>query len=86
MDVDTIFQSVRKTNRCLVITEEAVDGSYAQSIAARIQENCFNHLDAPVRTIGSANVPAVPLNEVLEKTMLLNIHKVSSAINSLLSY
>jgi len=86
LDVDTIFQSVRKTNRCLVITEEAVDGSYAQSIAARIQENCFNHLDAPVRTIGSANVPAVPLNEVLEKTMLLNIDKVSSAINSLLSY
>ncbi|MCB0605747.1 MAG: tungsten formylmethanofuran dehydrogenase [Saprospiraceae bacterium] len=86
LDIDTIYQSVRKTNRCLVITEEAVDGSYAQSIAARIQENCFNHLDAPVRTIGSANVPAVPLNEVLEKTMLLNIDKVTSAINSLLSY
>lgn len=86
LDVETVYNSVRKTNRCLVITEEAVDGSYAQSIAARIQENCFSSLDAPVRTIGSANVPAVPLNETLEKTMLLNIDKVSQSIESLLSY
>lgn len=86
LDTETIYASVRKTHRCLVITEEAVDGSYAQSIAARIQEHCFTSLDAPVCTIGSANVPAVPLNETLEKTMLLSIDKVSEAIDRLLKY
>ncbi len=86
LDTETIYQSVNKTGRCLVITEEAVDGSYAQSIAARVQENCFTALDAPVRTIGSENVPAVPLNETLEKTMLLNIDKVTKAIESLLAF
>ena len=86
LDTNAIYESVRKTNRCLVITEESVDGSYAQSIAARIQENCFRDLDAPVITIGSENLPAIPLNETLEKTMLLSKEKVQNAIRRLLEY
>ena len=82
----TFFQIGNNIKSFEDITEEAVDGSYAQSIAARVQENCFTALDAPVRTIGSENVPAVPLNETLEKTMLLNIDKVTKAIESLLVY
>jgi 2-oxoisovalerate dehydrogenase E1 component len=86
LDEKTIFEQVKLHGRCLVVTEEQVNGSYAQSIAARIQEQCFEYLDAPVRTIGAENMPAIPLNEVLEKTMVPNIEKVQAAIDSLLRY
>jgi len=81
-----IYSEVRKHNRCLVVTEEPVDNSFAQSIAARIQENCFEDLDAPVRTLGAANMPAIPINETLEVTMIPSIEKVSVAIGELFEY
>lgn len=86
IDMDTILSSVRTHGKCLVVTEEPVNNSFAQSIAARIQENCFNHLDAPVRTIGSENLPAIPLNSVLEAAMIPSTEKVEVAIRSLLEY
>ena len=86
LDMDLIFEQVKKHGKCLVVTEEAVNCTLAQSIAARIQENCFEYLDGPVRTIGSEDLPAICLNEILEKTMLLSAAKVSKAIGSLLKY
>jgi len=81
-----IYSEVHKHSRCLVLTEEPVNNSFAQSIAARIQENCFESLDAPVRTLGSANMPAIPMNSILEETMIPSIEKVSVAIGELLEY
>ena len=86
LDTDLIFNSVKKTHRCLVVTEEPVHNTFAQSVAARIQENCFEYLDAPVRTIGSENMPAIPLNEILEKTMIPSAEKVEKAIKKVLEY
>ncbi|MEQ9424670.1 MAG: thiamine pyrophosphate-dependent enzyme [Cyclobacteriaceae bacterium] len=86
VDTDLIYQSVRKHHRCLVVTEESVNNSFAQSLAARIQENCFEHLDAPVKTIGSENLPAIPLNSILESAMIPSAEKVESAIKKLLAF
>ncbi len=86
LDTDLIFKTVIAHGRCLVVTEEQVSNSFAQSVAARIQENCFSYLDAPVRTIGAHDVPAVPLNETLEKAMILSVDKVAVAIQELLDY
>ncbi len=86
LDVETVFYSVRKTNRCLVVTEEPVNNTFAQSLAARIQENCFESLDAPVMTMGSENLPAIPLNSILEQTMIPSIEKVEEGIGKLLNY
>lgn len=86
LDETAIYELAKKHNKVLVITEEPVNNTFAQSIAARIQENCFEYLDAPVRTIGSENMPAIPLNEVLEKTMIPSIEKVANAIDKLLKY
>ncbi|TVR87680.1 MAG: tungsten formylmethanofuran dehydrogenase [Saprospirales bacterium] len=86
LDTKLVFNSVKKHNRCLVVTEEPVDNTFAQSVAARIQENCFEYLDAPVRTIGSENMPAIPLNEVLEKTMIPSSEKVAEAVAEVLGY
>ena len=86
VDTDLIYQQAKRYNRILVVTEEAVDNSFAQSIAARIQENCFESLDAPVITIGSENMPAIPLNSTLEQTMILSADKVKDQIENLLAY
>jgi 2-oxoisovalerate dehydrogenase E1 component len=86
LDEVAIFSSVEKHNRCLVLTEEPSNNSFAQSIAGRIQQACFKHLDAPVTVIGSENMPAIPLNSTLEYAMIPNANKVSAAIKQLLEY
>ncbi len=86
LDESAIFESVRKTKKCLVVTEEPVNNSFARSLAGLIQDSCFESLDGPVRVIGSENLPAIPLNSVLEFTMIPNIDKVKAAMESLLKY
>ncbi|TAK37518.1 MAG: tungsten formylmethanofuran dehydrogenase [Saprospiraceae bacterium] len=86
LDEVAMYEAVRRHGKCLVVTEEPVNSSFAQSLAARISENCFQWLDAPVLTIGAENMPAVPLNETLEKTMIPSIEKVEAAIRSLLAW
>ena len=86
LDTNTIYTSVKKNGRCLVVTEETINNSFAQTLAGRIQENCFEYLDAPVRTIGSKNLPAIPLNSILEQEMVLNAEKVRIEIESLPKY
>ena len=70
----------------LVVTEEPVNNSFAQALAGRIQKYCFNQLDAPVDTIGSENMPAIPLNSTLEQTMIPSAAKVELAIRNILAY
>jgi 2-oxoisovalerate dehydrogenase E1 component len=86
LDENTLYEAAKRHGKVLVVTEEQVNNSFAQSVAARIQENCFQYLDAPVRTIGAVNMPAVPLNEVLEKAMIPSIEKVTIAIEDVLNY
>jgi 2-oxoisovalerate dehydrogenase E1 component len=86
LDEDMIFERARRHGKVLVVTEEPVNNTFAQSLAARIQENCFEYLDAPVRTLGSENMPAIPLNEVLETTMIPSTEKVAEAVRALLEY
>ncbi|WP_417865975.1 alpha-ketoacid dehydrogenase subunit alpha/beta [Xanthomarina gelatinilytica] len=86
LDEDTIMKSVKKTGKCLVVTEEPSNNSFARALAGKIQEKCFKFLDAPVMTIGSENMPAIPLNATLEQTMIPSSEKVMLAINELLNY
>lgn len=86
LDIETVYASVVKHNKCLVVTEEPVFNSFAQALAGRIQQDCFMQLDAPVRVIGSENLPAIPLNSTLEATMLPNTDKVAAAMEALLNY
>ena len=86
LDEDTIMKSVKKTGKCLVVTEEPSNNSFARALSGKIQEECFKYLDAPVITIGSENMPAVPLNSTLEQTMIPSTEKVKVKIEDLLSY
>ncbi len=86
VDEQGIIEAVRKCNRCIVLTEEAPQNSFARALAGFISEKCFEYLDAPVRTIGSECLPAIPLNSTLEATMLPNAEKVGRAIQEILAY
>ncbi|WP_291076567.1 MULTISPECIES: alpha-ketoacid dehydrogenase subunit alpha/beta [unclassified Empedobacter] len=86
LDEETIFNSVKKHNRCIVLTEEAKQNSFAQSISGLINEECFEYLDAPIRVLGAQDMPAIPLNSTLEAEMLPNAEKLKTLINDVLSY
>jgi 2-oxoisovalerate dehydrogenase E1 component len=86
LDENMIIEKVNHYHRCLVVTEEPKHNTFAQSLAGRIQNACFENLDAPVMTIGSENMPAIPLNETLEKTMIPSKEKVEQMIGKLLKW
>jgi len=86
LDEEAIFKSVKKAKKCLVVTEEPTNNSFARSLAGLIQEKCFKYLDAPVMVIGSENMPAIPLNSTLEFTMIPNVDKVRLKMEELLNY
>ncbi len=86
LDENTVMASVKKTKKCLVVTEEPSNNSFARALAGKIQEECFQYLDAPVMTIGSENMPAIPLNSTLEQTMIPSTEKVKAKIEQLLNY
>jgi 2-oxoisovalerate dehydrogenase E1 component len=86
LDEETVMTAARSHGRCLVVTEEQLTNSFAQALAARISEACFEELDAPVRSIGAVDMPAIPLNSVLEATMIPSADKVAMALEELLAY
>ncbi len=86
LDETAIYEAVKRHGKCLVVTEEPVSNTFAQSVAARIQENCFESLDGPVRTIGAENMPAIPLNSTLEQAMIPSIEQVVEAVGEVLEY
>jgi 2-oxoisovalerate dehydrogenase E1 component len=86
IDTDAMYAAVKKHSRCLLVTEESCEASFTLGLAARIQENCFEYLDAPVMTLGSIDTPAIPLNSILESTLLPNAEKAGAKLKSLLSF
>lgn len=84
IDFEGVRAAVEKCNKCLVLTEEPVNNSFAQALAGRISAECFYSLDAPVQTLGSIEAPAIPLNETLEATMIPNADKVASILHTIL--
>jgi len=86
LDEETIVKSVKKNGKCLVVTEEPSSIGFARALSGKIQEECFQFLDAPVMTIGSENMPAIPLNSTLEQTMIPSTEKVKEKILEILNY
>lgn len=85
LDEEHIFSAVKESGKCLVLTEEQQNNSFAEALAAKISKACFKWLEAPVEVLGALNVPAIPMNIHLEKAVLPNEDKVSAIARSLLS-
>ncbi len=68
-DIDTVIESITKTNRCVIIDESNPFASISSEIAYQIQERAFDHLDAPVLRITSKDVPAPYAKNLMEYYM-----------------
>ncbi|NLN25350.1 MAG: tungsten formylmethanofuran dehydrogenase [Bacteroidetes bacterium] len=86
IDYDTLYKSVKKCKKCLIVTEEPSENGFSRGLQGKIQEACFKELDAPVMLIGSENMPAIPLNATLEATMIPSTEKVKTKILEILEY
>ncbi|MBK6263515.1 tungsten formylmethanofuran dehydrogenase [Marivirga sp. S37H4] len=86
LDWETVKERVEKHGKALVLTEEPLLNSFAESLAGRLNQHCFQKLDAPVTAYGALNLPAIGLNVLWEKAMLPNAEKVGNEIGKLLNY
>jgi pyruvate/2-oxoglutarate/acetoin dehydrogenase E1 component len=83
LDLDTILDSVRKTNRCVIVEEGWPHGGVGANIAALIQEQAFDYLDAPIQRVTGADVP-MPYAKRLEQAAIPHPeHVVSAALATL---
>jgi 2-oxoisovalerate dehydrogenase E1 component len=83
-DKETVYESVKNIGKCLVLYEDTQTGAFGAEIAARIGEDCFQYLDAPVMRLGSLDTP-VPFNPDLEKQFLANA-RLKEKVMELLEY
>jgi 2-oxoisovalerate dehydrogenase E1 component len=85
LDEKLVFDAVRRHGKCLVLTEEPQNNSFAEALAGRISKACFQSLDAAVEVLGALNVPAIPMNIILENEVLPNAVKVEAKLRELLN-
>ncbi|NVN18272.1 dehydrogenase [Muricauda sp. HICW] len=69
LDTESIYNSVKKTGKLIILQEDTLFGGIASDIAAMVMENCFEYLDAPVKRVGSLETP-VPFAKSLETNYL----------------
>ena len=82
LDTETIYNSVRKTHRAVVVYEDWKSGGFGAEIAARIAQDCFDDLDAPVGRVGGLNVP-MPYARVLELQCIPNEQDVLAEVRKI---
>lgn len=85
LDMDTIRESIRKTSRVLIVTENQATGGFSGEISARIAQECFEFLDAPVRRVCSEDSP-IPFSRILEAAVLVDEAKILHAAKELIAY
>tara|TARA_B110000285_G_scaffold25784_1_gene24833 strand:- start:3221 stop:5326 length:2106 start_codon:yes stop_codon:yes gene_type:complete len=86
LDFDKINEVSKKHSKVMLVTEESVEASFTLGLAGRIQRDNFEYLDAPISIVGSVDTPAIPLNSILEATLLTNAAKVKTELEKLLNY
>lgn len=84
LDIDSVYESVRKTGKVLLLQEDTLFGGVMADVAAQIAEHCFEHLDAPVKRVGSLEMP-VPFARNLEAGYLPKT-RLREALKELLAY
>ena len=84
LDTETIFNSVKKTGKVIILQEDTLFGGVASDISAMIMETCFEHLDAPVKRVGSLE-SAIPFTKALEDQYLPK-QRFETALKELLAY
>jgi len=83
LDKETIFESVKKTNRVVIVHEAVKRGGIGAEIAAQIADEVFDYLDAPIKRVAALNVP-IPFSPPLEKYVIPDVKDIVKAVKSIL--
>ncbi len=83
LDLDLVFESFKKTNRCVVVEESLPFFNVGSEIAAQIQDHLFDYMDAPVKRVSAMDVP-LPFAKDIELMALPDAHKVVAAVKEVL--
>jgi 2-oxoisovalerate dehydrogenase E1 component len=85
LDTETIYESVKKTGKVIVIHEDTLTGGFGGEIASRISEECFENLDGPVRRFAAADTP-IAFHPNLEREVLPTRNRIYDELKKLLEY
>lgn len=83
LDMDTVAASIRKTHRAVIVHEACRTGGFGAELAARIQDELFDDLDAPVKRVGARDVP-IPFSPPMEDFVLPNVGQVTDAVHAVI--
>lgn len=83
LDMGLVYESFKKTNRCVIVEESLPMYSFGSEIAALLQENMFDYMDAPIKRVSAADVP-LPFSAEIELMALPDAQKVVSAVKEIL--
>jgi 2-oxoisovalerate dehydrogenase E1 component len=83
LDTETILESVRKTNRLVIVHEAWTIGGFGAEVAAMVVEHAFDYLDAPIVRVGARDVP-MPYNDALELEVIPSVERIAEAIRGVM--
>ena len=85
LDKETIFSSIKKTGKCLIVHEDQITSGFGAEISATILENCFQFLDAPIVRVATTDIP-IPYNVELMESVIPSVEKIKIELEKLLKY
>lgn len=80
LDIATVAESVRRTNRCVLVEEGHIFAGIAAEVGFQIMEHCFDYLDAPIERVGQRETP-MPYSKVLESQTIPSVPRILAAVN-----
>jgi 2-oxoisovalerate dehydrogenase E1 component beta subunit len=86
MDKETILESVKKTGKCLIVHEDKKTMGIGAELAAIVSDEAFEYLDGPVTRVTGPDIPPMPFSPPLQKYYLVDVGKVSAAMETLAAY
>jgi len=84
-DREMTFESIKRTNKVLILSEDNITGSIGAEISASISEFIFEYLDAPILRLGAIDTP-VPFSPNIEKEIYMPVNRLDKAVKKLLEY
>ncbi len=83
LDNETIFESVRRTGRLMIVHEDTITGGWGAEVAARVADDCLGYLEAPIKRVATPDVPA-PAAPTLEEAILPQVATIVAVVNAML--
>lgn len=83
LDMELVYKSFKKTNRCVIVEESLPMYSFGSEIAALLQENMFDYMDAPIKRVSAEDVP-LPYSKAIELLALPNAGKVVNTVKEIM--